>query len=157
MKGSGQTERQGEAAREGTPAEVEHPGALDAAVANQRDVGRPTAHVDEDAPFSPGFLAGTRSGQRIRLSDSRRQLEVELSYHCLDRVDVSHRRERVEHGHLKVLTRKTNRVGDRVAVNAHVGDGRVHQARLQLAVAALHLEQVLRLAQGAALDHLQHR
>jgi hypothetical protein len=32
----------------------------------------------------------------------------------------------------------------------------MHESRLELTVAALHLQQVLRLAQRSALDHLQH-
>src|SRR5207245_477806 len=57
---------------------------------------------------------------------------------------------------LEVLAGEADRVGDRVAVHPYVGDRGVHKARLELAVAPLHLEQVLRLAEGAALDHLEH-
>jgi hypothetical protein len=70
---------------------------------------------------------------------------------------VRHRREGVEDGDLEVLAREADGIGDGVPVDADVGDRRVDEPSLELAVAALHLEQVLRFAERTALHHLQHR
>src|SRR6266849_10472136 len=152
-----EAERQREPAREGAAAKVEHAGALDAAVPDERYVGGAAADVDEDATLSPGLLARACPRERIGLRDGGRQLEVELAHDGVDGVDVGHRGERVEDSDLEVLACEADRVGDRVAVDPDVGDRGVDEASLELAVAALELEQVLGLAQRAALDHLQHR
>src|ERR1700730_18404562 len=68
---------QREAAGECPPTEVEHPGALDPALA-------------------PALLTCAAAGESVRLGDGARQLQVELAHHGVDRVDVSHRGERVE-------------------------------------------------------------
>src|SRR5579864_4415803 len=151
-----QAEREREAAREGATAEVKHPCALHAAVAYERDVGRAAPDVDEDSTLGPYLLVGARASQRVWLRHSGGKLEVELANDGLDGVDVRHRRESVEDGHLEVFAREPNRVRHRVSVDPHIRDRRVHESRLELAVAALHLQQVLRLAKRAALDHLEH-
>ncbi|TMF32711.1 MAG: hypothetical protein E6I29_01770 [Chloroflexi bacterium] len=106
---------------------------------------------------SPDLLVGARPRECVRLGDRGRKLQVELPDHRLDGVDVRHRGEGVEDGDLQVLAREADGIGDRVAVDPNVGDRRVHEPGLELAVAALQLEQVLGLAQRAALHHLQHR
>src|SRR5439155_23673870 len=147
-------EREREPARESPPAEVEHPCALHLAVPHQGDVCGPATDVDEDATVGPDLLAGTGTGKGVWLRHRRSELEVKLTHHCLDGVDVSHRSELVENRDLEVLAGETDRVGHRVAVDAHVGDRRMNQPRLELPVASFQLEQVLRLAQSASLHHL---
>src|SRR6266566_3080907 len=152
-----EAERKREPAREGPTTEIEHSRTFNTAVSHEGDIGGAAADVDEDATFRPRLLARARTSQRVGLSDRCRQLEVELAHHGFDGVDVGHGRERVEDGDLQVPTRETHRVGDRVAVDSDVGDRRVDQARLELSVAALQLQEVLGLAESTALNHLQHR
>src|SRR6202165_5547080 len=152
-----EAERQREPAREGAATQIEHARALDATVPDERYIRRTAADVDEDAALSPGLLTRACPRERIGLRDRGRQLEVELAHHGVDGIDMGHRREGVEDGDLEVLAGEADSVGDRVAVDPDGGDRGVQEASLELAVAALELQQVLGLAQSAALDHLQHR
>src|SRR5437588_9610896 len=151
----GQAHGDRETPGERSPAEVEHPGAFDAAVAQQRDVGRAAADVYKDAALLPRLVPGRRAGQRVGLRHGGDQLEIKLPDDRLDRADLRDRRERVEYRHLERAALEADRVRDRVAVDPHLGDGRVDKARLELAVAPLQLQQVLRLSQGAPLDELE--
>src|SRR3989475_4067617 len=152
-----ESERERQPSRERAAAEVEHASAFDATVADQRDVRGASADVDEDAAFGPYLLVGACTRKRVRLRHRGSELQVELAHHRLDGVDVGHRRESVENSDLEILAREADGVGDGIAVDADVRDRGMDETSLQLAVAALHLEQVLSLAQGAALHHLKHR
>src|SRR6266567_2986363 len=151
-----EAERERQAARERAAAEVEHPRALDPAVADERHVRGPAADVDEDPALGPRLLACAGARERIRLGNCGRKLEVELANHGVDGVDVGHGRERVEDGDLEVPACESHRVGDRIAVDPDVRDRGMDQAGFELAVAPFELEQMLRLAQRSPLDHLQH-
>src|ERR1700694_457252 len=54
----------------------EHTGALDAAVANQGDVGGAAADVDEDAAEVVDLVGCGTAGHGVRLGDSGNQLQV---------------------------------------------------------------------------------
>src|SRR5437762_11028356 len=60
-----QAERQGQPAREGAPAEVEHASPLHPAVTHQGDVGGAAADIDEDAAFRPHLLTCASTRQRV--------------------------------------------------------------------------------------------
>src|SRR5205823_11027500 len=53
-----EAERQREPPRESAAAQVEHPGAFDATVADERHVRGAAADVDEDAALGPDLLVG---------------------------------------------------------------------------------------------------
>ena len=152
------TEPEGERepARERAPAQVEHPRALNTTIADQRDVCCASADVDENSALFPGLFAGASARQRVRLGDGRGKLEVQLPDNALECVDVGNWSEGVENGELQILTRETDGIGDGVAIHSHVGDRGVHEPSLQLAVTPLEFQEVLRLTQGAALNHLKH-
>src|SRR5205807_9312538 len=141
-------EGQRQSRAEGAPAELDRWRRLDAAVAHKRYVGGAAADIDEEPALAPRFLAGASKRERIRLCDRGCKLEVELPHDRVDGVNVSYRRECVEDGDLEVLAREADRVGHRIAVDSDVGDGRMDEARLQLAIAPFELEEVLRLAQS---------
>src|SRR5438270_13743486 len=89
-----QSERERKPPREGSAAQVEHPRAFDAAVADERDVGRAATDVDEDPALGPDLLVGARPRQGVWLRDGGGEFEVELTDDGLDGVDVSPRRKR---------------------------------------------------------------
>ena len=65
--------------RERPAAEREHPRALDPALADERDVGRPAADVDEQRAGLADLLGAEDAGDGVRLGDDLEQLEVELA------------------------------------------------------------------------------
>ena len=73
-----QLEPVGEALRERPPAEREHPGALDPALADEGDVGRAAADVDEQRAGLADLVRAEDPGDRVRLGDDLEELEVEL-------------------------------------------------------------------------------
>src|SRR5260370_16466468 len=105
-----EAERQRQAPREGASAQVEHARTFDPAIADQGHVRGAAPDVDEDAALSPCLLARASSRKRVWLRHGGGQLEVALTHDCVDGVDVGHRRERVEHGHLEVLAREAPRL-----------------------------------------------
>ncbi len=90
--------------------------------ADEGDVGRPAADVDEERAGLPDLLGAEDPGDRVRLGDDLEQLEVELAGHALERAEVDERRERVEDADLHVAALEADRVGHRVAVDAGRGD-----------------------------------
>ncbi len=121
MSGLGPRERQvepvGQALGERPTAEREHPGALDAALADERDVRRPAADVDEQRAGLPDVVAAQDPGDRVRLGHDLEQLEVELRCDALQRAEMDERRERVEDADLDVAALEPDRVGQGVAVD----------------------------------------
>ena len=107
----------GERLGERPAAEGEHPRALDAALADERDVGRPAADVDEQRPGLLDLLAAEHAGDRVRLGDDLEQLQVELAGDGLRARQVDQRRERVEDPDPDVAALEPDRVRDRVAVD----------------------------------------
>ena len=69
----------GDRLRERAPAEREHPRALDPALPDERDVGRPAADVDEQGAGLAHVVRAQHPGDRVRLGDDLEQLEVELA------------------------------------------------------------------------------
>ncbi len=76
--GKRQVEPVGQRLRERAAAEGEHPGAFDAALADEGDVGRATADVDEDRAGLLDLLRAQDAGHGVRLGDDLEQLQVEL-------------------------------------------------------------------------------
>ena len=113
-----QVEPVGDRLRERAPAEREHPGALDPALTDERDVGRPAADVDEERPGLLDLVGTEDPGDRVRLGDDLEELEVELAGDALERAEVDERRERVEDPDPHVAALEADRVRDRVAVDA---------------------------------------
>ena len=136
-------------------AEREHPGRLDAAVAHQRDVGGAAADVDEDGAARLDVLGVAAARQRVRLGDGGDHLEVELLGDGLQRADVVQRREGVEDGDVHNVALEVDRVAHRVAVDAHRGDGAVHQLDVDLGDAELVRHLAHRLLERAPLHGLQ--
>src|SRR6266700_7750592 len=101
--------REGDPAGEGPAPEVEHPGALDTPIAQERDVGGAAPDVHEDRALLPRLLAGRGPGQRVRMGDRGRQLEVELPDDGLHGPDLGDGGERVEDGDLQVLALEADR------------------------------------------------
>ena len=112
-----QVEPIGEALRERPTAEREHPRPLDAALADERDVRRAAADVDEQRPGLADLVAAQDAGDGVRLGDDLEQLEVQLRRDALERAEVDERRERVEDPDLHVAALEADRVGERVAVD----------------------------------------
>ena len=156
LDGLGPRERQvqavGEALGERPAAEREHPRALDAALADERDVGRPAADVDEQRAGLADLVAAEDAGDRVRLGDDLEQLEVELARDALERAEVDERREGVEDPDLDVAALEPDRVGQRVAVDRGAGDRRVDEPDVDVRQAGLPDDRPLRLAQRLALD-----
>ena len=75
----------GEALRERPTAEREHPGALDAALADERDVRRAAADVDEQRARLADLLVAEDARDGVRLGDDLDELEVELVGDRLER------------------------------------------------------------------------
>ena len=117
-----QVEAVGEALGERPATEREHPRALDAALADERDVGRPAADVDEQRAGLADLVAAEDARDCIRLGDDLEQLEVELRRDALQRPEVDQRRERVEDPDLDVAALEADRVGQRIAVDRRAGD-----------------------------------
>ena len=142
----------GEALRERPAAEREHPRALDAALADERDVGRAAADVDEQRAGLADLVAAEDAGDGVRLGDDLEQLEVELAGDALQRAEVDQRRERVEDPDLHVAALEPDRVRQRVAVDRGAGDRRVDEADVDVGQARLPGDRPLGLAQRLALD-----
>ena len=79
-----QVEPVGEALGERPAAEGEHPRALDAALADERDVGRAAADVDEQRARLADLVAAEDARDGVRLGDDLEQLEVELRGDALE-------------------------------------------------------------------------
>ena len=109
----GQVEPVGDRLGEGATAEGEHARALDAALADERDVRRAAADVDEQGPRLAQLLAAEHAGDGVRLGDDLEQLEVELAGHALERAEVDERCERVEDADLDVAALEADRVRER--------------------------------------------
>ena len=105
-----QVEAVGEALGERPAPEREHAGALDAAVADERDVGRAAADVDEQRPGLADLVAAEHARHGIRLGDDLEQLEVELARDALQGAEVDERREGVEDADLHVPPLEAHRV-----------------------------------------------
>ena len=114
------------------PAEREHPRALDAALADQRDVRRPAADVDEQRAGLADLVAAEDARDGIRLGDDLEQLEVELAGDALEGPEVDQRRERVEDPDLDVAALEADRVRQRVAVDRRAGDGGMDEPDVDL-------------------------
>ena len=127
-----QVQAVGQRLREGAPGEGEHPGALDPARADERDVGRPAADVDEERARLADLLAADDPGDGVRLGDDLQELEVELGGHALERAEVDERGEGVEDPDPHVAALEADRVGDRVAVDARRRHRRVDQAHVDV-------------------------
>ena len=80
-----QVQAVGEALGERPATEREHPRPFDAALADERDVGRAAADVDEQRPGLADLVAAEDARDRVRLGDDLEQLEVELRGHALER------------------------------------------------------------------------
>ena len=123
-----QVEPVGEGLRERPAAEGEHARPLDAALPDERDVGRAAADVDEQRAGLPDLVAtrGTRATAygSATISSSSRSSWLATR---LQRAEVHERRERVEDADLHVAALEPDRVGDRVAVDRGAGHGRVHE------------------------------
>src|SRR5206468_1523024 len=117
----GEIEALGDRLREGPPAEGEHPGRLDAAAAHERDVGRAAPDVDEEAAGLNDPIAAQAARDGVRLGDDGQELQVELRCDALERADVDQQGEGAEDAELEVATLESDRIGDRVAVDARAG------------------------------------
>ncbi len=142
----------GEALGERPAAEREHPRALDAALADQRDVRRPAADVDEQRPGLADLVAAEDPRDRVRLGDDLEQLEVELRCHALQRAEVDQRRERVEDPDLDVAALEADRVGQRVAVDRGAGHRGVDEPDVDVRQPGLPGDRPLGLVERLALD-----
>ena len=147
-----QVEPVGEALGERAAAEREHPRALDAALADERDVRRPAADVDEQGAGLADLVAAEDAGDRVRLGDDLEQLEVELARDALERAEVDERRERVEDADLDVAALEADRVGQRVAVDRGAGHRRVDEPDVDVRQPGLPGDRALGLAERLALD-----
>ena len=156
LEGLGARERQvqpvGEALGERPTAEREHPGPLDAALADEGDVRRPPADVDEQRPGLADVVAAEHARDGIGLGDDLEQLEVELRRHALQGAQVDQRRERVEDPDLDVPALEADRVGQRVAVDRGAGDRGVDQPDVDMRQAGLPGDRPFRLLERLALD-----
>ena len=108
-----QVEPVGEDLGERPAAEREHPRALDPALADERDVRRAAADVDEQRAGLADLVGAEDAGHGVRLGDDLEQLEVELRGDALERAEVDERRERVEDPDLDVAALEADRVGQR--------------------------------------------
>ena len=147
-----QVEPVGEALGERPATEREHPRALDAALADERDVGRAAADVDEQRTGLADLVAAEDARDRVRLGDDLEQFEVELRRDALERPEVDERRERVEDPDLDVAALEADRVGQRVAVDRGAGDGRMDEPDVDVRQARLPGDRPFRLVERLALD-----
>ena len=108
-----QVEPVGDRLGERPSTEREHPGPLDPALADERDVGGAAADVDEDRAGLADLLGAEHAGHRIRLGDDLEELEIELAGDALEGAEVDERRERVEDPDLHVAALEPDRVGQR--------------------------------------------
>ena len=149
-----QLEPVGEALREGPAAEREHPGALDAALADERDVGRAAADVDEEGAGLADLVGAEDAGDGVRLGDDLEQLEVELRGDRLERPEMDQRGERVEDPDLHVAALEADRVGQRIAVDRGADDRRVDEPDVDVRQAGLPGDRALGLAERLPLDRV---
>ena len=147
-----QVEPVGEALGERPATEREHARPLDAALADERDVGRAAADVDEQRPGLADLVAAEDARDGVRLGDDLEQLEVELRGHALERPEVDERRERVEDADLDVAALEADRVGQRVAVDRGAGDRGVDEPDVDVGQAGLPGDRPLGLVERLALD-----
>ena len=147
-----QVEAIGEALGERPAPEREHPGPLDAALADERDVRGPAADVDEERACLADLVAAEDPRDRVRLGDDLEQLEVQLRCHALERTEVDERSERVEDPDLDVAALEADRVGQRVAVDRGAGDRGMDEPDVDVRQPGLPGDRPLRLVERLALD-----
>ena len=145
----------GEPLGERAAAEREHPRGLDAAAADDGDVGRSAADVDEDRAELVRLGRRAAAGQRVRLGDRGNKLEVELLSDRLQRPDMREWRERVEDRDLDDVALEVDRVAHRVAVDAHRRDRAVDELDVDLLDAQVVRHLAHRFAERPPLHGLQ--
>ena len=144
----------GEALGEGASAEREHPRPLDPALADQRDVGRPAADIDEQRARLADVVAAEDARHGIRFGHDLEQLEVELRRDALERPEVDERRERVEDPDLDVAALEADRVRQRVAVDRGARHRGMDQPDVDVRQPRLPGDRPLCLVEGLALHRV---
>ena len=142
----------GQALGERAATEGEHPGPLDAALADQRHVRRPAADVDEQRAGLADLVAAQDARDGVRLGHDLEQLEVQLRRDALERAEVDQRREGVEDPDLDVTALEADRVGQRVAVDGRARHRGVHEPDVDVRQAGLPGDRPLGLVERLALD-----
>ena len=148
----GQVEPIGERLRERPAAQGEHPGALDPALADEGDVGRAAADVDEDRAGLADLVGAEDARHRVRLGDDLDELQVELAGDALQRAEVDERRERVEDADLDVPALEADRVRQRRSRRCCAGHGGVDEPDVDMGQTGLPGDRPLGLAERLALD-----